>query len=75
MQRLEFTNVAAAESSSRRMACVLLQELGAGEAGIGHQMEARSKVLGLGLVLATVYFVSRRYAGKVSVQRDTQGFC
>ncbi|MGE5305212.1 MAG: cytochrome d ubiquinol oxidase subunit II [Alphaproteobacteria bacterium] len=30
----------------------------------------------LGLVLASVYFVfiSRRYAGKVSVQRDTQGF-
>ncbi|MGE5218995.1 MAG: hypothetical protein ACM3SP_18520, partial [Chloroflexota bacterium] len=29
-----------------------------------------------GFVLATVYFVfiSRRYAGKVSVQRDNQGF-
>jgi len=30
----------------------------------------------IGLVLASVYFVliSRRYAGKVSVQRDTQGY-
>jgi cytochrome d ubiquinol oxidase subunit II len=30
----------------------------------------------LGLALATTYFVfvSRRYAGKVSVQRDNQGF-
>jgi hypothetical protein len=30
----------------------------------------------IGLVLAVFYFVfiSRRYAGKVSVQRDTQGF-
>jgi hypothetical protein len=30
----------------------------------------------LGLVLATIYFVfiSKRYAGKVSVKRDNQGF-
>lgn len=30
----------------------------------------------VGFALATVYFlfISRRYAGKVSVKRDTQGF-